>query len=449
MPRDPLADLPTAEEAEREVIGACLLDPSAAELVADILRADDFAVPRHRLLWGAIEGLVRRGEPITLPALLEELTAAGTLERSGGAPAISELAASVATAANVEYHARLVREASVRRQMIEAARRIVEVARDQGLELDAAVTRAEELLWQATRIAEIGSGPAHWGPVIGEALEDLVHPERRRPPVQTGIPMLDTLTGGLHPGELTVVAARPSMGKSALLQQVVEREAQRGPVVFFSAEMGPAYVAQRALAAESGVPSVLLQNGALTDEEISRLAAAGSRLMARQVYLDTTSSLTTFDILARTRRLAAKLGRLRLVAVDYLQFLADAAERGQTRDELVGGMTRRLKALARELDVPVLLASQLRRAADGRRPTLADLRESGSIEQDADVVLMIWADEAEEQAAQERGDRGIRPRYLEVAKNRQGPVGEVPVFFLEVRQRFQERASRRVEEVPA
>ena len=425
----PQQQLPSADQAEREVLGACLIDPVAAQLVLDVLHGADFGNSKNRWIWEGIEAVARDGDPVDFVTVSDRMDAAHTLARVGGITALSDLASQTVTSANIQYHARMVHEAAARRQMIVAAQRIAALARDTAVDFDAVSTRAEQELWEATRAVDPGAGPEHWGRVVEEELEALGHPEKLRRPVRTGISSLDGILGGLRPGELTIAAARPGVGKSALLQQVVELQAQDGPVAFYSAEMSAPYLVDRSFAANSGVSSLLIRHRSLTDGDLRKLTDTASQLMARSIYLDTTSTLTTYDIVARSRRLAARVGELNLIAIDYLQFLADTGDRGQTRDEVVGGMTRRLKSLSRELNVPVLVASQLRRAADGKRPSLADLRESGSIEQDADVVLMIYGDE-------DRHDGELIPRRIEVAKNRQGPVGGVSVFFDARRQRF-------------
>lgn len=418
-------------DVERSLIASCLADPAVARVLAGELEDADFGSWSNRTIWRCIRDVVAEGREPGVSEVVAKLQERRALDAVGG---LGALLSGIADAlpSQAEGFARLIQRRAAQRRLLEAAERIRELA-EAGGEPDEMASQAEEALWRATR--RRGASVEQWGGALERRVRAIEQGEVRPSDVRSGVAGVDSLLGGFYPGELTVVGARPSMGKSALLQQIAEETARRaGPVYFVSAEMSEVYVADRALVAESGLPSFILRRGTMLDQDRERLRAAAEALKPLPVYLDAGGAVTTWDIATRARRLHAMV-RLHAVCVDYLGFLADGGDRPDaSRVEIVGAMARRLKALATELSVPVIVAHQLNRRPESRRgdrPTLADLRDSGEVEQHADVVLLIGPSEFS-------APSGMRARTIEVAKNRQGAVGVVEALFSPTRMRFQD-----------
>ncbi|MDI3309353.1 MAG: replicative DNA helicase [Acetobacteraceae bacterium] len=433
MARDELASLIDAE-AERSVLGACLLDPAAVWVVEQVLDPGMFGVPAHRLIAEVVLALADRSAPVDLVSVTAELEARGTLSQAGGPAAVADLLGAVATAANVEYHVRIVRELALRRRMAEIGEIMRLRARDRSEDLTEILDTAEQEILGLD--ATPSGGPVLLDDVLQERVASLVA-RRADPPdsIPTGFVDLDNLTGGLQRGALAVLAARPSQGKSLLAQQVAGHAARHGlNVAFFSAEMGRDELADRLAAQWTGIDIVRLRNRQLSDSEWQRLQKASQTHSIGSLWVDDTTPITTREIRARSRRLHARQ-KLDLIVVDYLQFLADQpASRNENRNDVVGRMTRTMKGLARELRAAVLLISQLSRAPErraSRRPALADLRDSGNIEQDADLVLLLHrptsVDAPDDTVMPEEAAPGLAT--VIVAKARNGPTGEVELRF--------------------
>jgi len=417
-------------EAERAVLGAVLLDKSALAVVLDELSSSDFDATAHRRILDSIIALQDRGQPPDVVLLADELRSRGDLEKVGGPAYLAELMDSSPSAANVAYHARIVKEKAIARGVVEAARRIIEKAHNlNGDGTDALSAFAQREVLTAT---SAGAGPS------GVEIRDLVKQafrsieERRErgdalPGLSTGFATLDASLGGLKKGLFYVFAGRPGMGKTALVLNISRIVAGAGGgVAFFSLEMPGAELSLRLLSSESGIDGHRLSRGLLGPEEWSRNVGAVNTLAKLPLKVDDTGGLPIDRLSARARRIKTESG-LALVVVDYLQ-LVRPSQRWGTREAEVAEVSRCLKALAKELSVPVLAAAQLNRKVEDRadkRPTLADLRESGAIEQDADVIAFLY-----------EGEDDLM--NLDISKHRQGPTGGVSLLFDRKRTKFLE-----------
>lgn len=413
-------------EAEQSVLGAMLIDPDAIARVAETLREDDFYRDAHRRIFRAILNLWERGEAADLVTVTEELATQGALEDVGGASYVATLASAVPTAANVEYYARIVEEKALLRQLINVATRIVARGYEASEDIHVLLDEAEQAIFQ---IAQRRSTQGYWAikDILMDTFERIEHLYAHKGGV-TGVPTgyreLDEILSGLQPSELIVLAARPSQGKSTLSLGFARNAAiqHRIPVAFFSLEMGREQLAQRLLCAEAQVDSQRLRTGFLTDQDWPKLSHALGRLSEAPIFIDDTPAIGIMELRAKARRMKSEHG-IGLIVVDYLQ-LMQIRGRVESRQQEVSEISRSLKALARELKVPVVACSQLSRAVEqreGRRPQLSDLRESGAIEQDADVVLFIHfpPDQENKNLAE-----------IIVAKQRNGPTGSVELVFL-------------------
>ncbi|NPV06340.1 MAG: replicative DNA helicase [Anaerolineae bacterium] len=421
---------PQNVEAEQSVLGSILIDPDAIIRVAPFLRPDDFYREAHAIIYAAILALHERREPADFVTLSDELERRGQLDQVGGAAYLTTLLNSVPTAIHIEHYAHIVERNSTLRRLIDAASRIAGLAYDsEEADANEVVDRAEQILFSISErrlsrelvpiqevlrayYERIGYLYAHQGEMIG---------------VPSGFAKLDRLLGGMQRSDLLILAARPGVGKTSLLLGIAAAAARRfrQRVAIFSLEMSNEQIVQRLVAADTGIESQRLRTGRLTAEEWPRLEHSVSSLAGLSVFMDDTPALTTSEFRTKCRRLAAEHG-VDLITVDYLQ-LMQGDHRTENRVQEISAISRTLKQVARELNVPVLAASQLSRAVESRhdkRPMLSDLRDSGSIEQDADVVMFIYRDEMYNPDTDQ-------PNIAEliVAKHRNGPTGTVPLFF--------------------
>ncbi len=448
---------PYSEEAEEAVIAAMMIDTSAIDRAGEIVKDVSFYRPGHRRIFRAMIGLNERGSIVDALTLADELARRGELAESGGKEYIGYLVDRVPTSANVEHHARIVRDKAILRRLIEAGtsivgeafegriqtadllddaeRKIFEISQDQGGQ---EFVRLKELLWPAM-----------------EHIEELQRREDKLTGVPSGFNDLDAMTLGFQPGDLVIIAARPSMGKTAFVLNIAQYAAieRKSKVAFFSIEMSKESLVQRLLAAEALVDSQGMRRPkGLRDDEIARLARAAGVLINAPIYIDDSAAMTVLEMRSKARRLKADIG-LDCIVVDYLQLISSSSS-FENRVQEISHISRSLKALAKELQVPVLALSQLSRApeqrsgADKGRPQLSDLRDSGAIEQDADVVLGIYRPE---QYA-ERDERGM-PRDKDgnsieghaeiiVLKQRNGPTGQVKLHFDKQYTRFRNVSNR-------
>ena len=432
---------PQSLEAERSVLGAMLVSDSAVSPVIDEvkLKAEDFYLDRHRLIFACLYDLYGRSSPTDELSVIEALKTRGDLEKAGDRHYVSELAASVAAVGNAAHHARIVQENSLLRRLIGAGQQIQEWVRDRDGEPRQLAEDAERLLFEVAHEEQAGDFRR-----INEILHDEVDRLEKLSTSElelTGTPSgfrdIDAITGGFQPGNLIVIAARPAMGKSAWVANIAENVAvnDKRPVAFFSLEMSEVELAQRFIACRARISGDALRKGKVKNDW-PKVIRAANELEEAPLWFDDSSDLGILDLRAKARRLHAQSqseGGLGLVIVDYLQLMrADDGNRNANRVEQVGQMSRGLKILARELNVPVIAISQLSRAPEQRhppRPQLSDLRESGQIEQDADVVAFLYREDAYGQRDPDYEPTGLAE--VIIAKHRNGPVGTRRLVFLD------------------
>ena len=439
MSRVPPQDL----EAEKAVLSAILLDNQSLHAVITEVKADDFYHPAHRELYDAMVALKDSNEPVDLHTLSDYLNTRKTLDAIGGPVFLAEIADYESTAANVVHHARIVRDKSVKRSVIATASEIAEAGYDQTHRADRLLDHAE------SRIFEISQARAQATfRSLHEEMQDtfdyvemLMNRGGELTGLATGFKDLDELTGGLQRGELVIIAARPSVGKTALALNIARNAAvdHGAKVAVFSLEMTTRALVLRLLAAEAAIDFATFRRGHIATNDYTRLSQAAGRLGNAPIWIDDSGALTVLEMKAKSRRLKAERG-LDLVVVDYLQ-LAHGDTGFERREQEISEISRSLKALAKELDIPVMALSQLNRgpelrSGEDRRPKLADLRESGAIEQDADVIGFIYRDVVYNRDADER------EAELIVAKQRNGPTGIVKLDFEGRFARFGDRSTR-------
>ena len=417
-------------EAEESVLGAIMLDSEAANIVLERLHDEDFYKPAHQVIFSAVAALFDANEPIDAITVSDRLRRTGDLERLGGIGYLTALLDSVPTTSNVDYYASIVEETALRRRLMRAGARIGELATRTADPIEDVVDQAEQTVF-AVAERRVGDGLAPIDPLLSTTLERAEEMHARGSEVTglaTGFRDLDRKLAGLQPANLVVVAARPSMGKSALALNIVHNVAVAGtPVAVFTLEMSREEVVQRLLCAHARVDSQKLRTGELNQTQWTKLTMAAGTLYKTPIFVDDSASLTVTEIRAKCRRLTRQHG-LGLVVVDYMQ-LMHSTGRSENRQQEIAEISRALKTLARELHVPIIAVSQLNRSLETRedkRPRLGDLRESGAIEQDADVVMFIYRHEYYHPEAQET--RGIAE--VNVAKHRAGAIGPVDMTFL-------------------
>ena len=430
---------PQSLESERALLGALLLKPDVLHDVADSVRPESFYAEKHRIIYEAMRELSERGEPIDLLSLSERLTGNGNLERIGGRAYLAELVGSAPAPGNYAHYADLVSRKHVMRSLIDASYEITESAYDEGNDIVHTLDEAEK------KIMAIGNASAsHKFIAISEKLADawdrIEEMSKNKDTIRgipTGFPTLDNLLSGLHKSDLIILAARPSMGKTSLALDIARNTAVRHdvPVGIFSLEMSSEQIVDRMLSAESYVDSWKMRTGAITKEDdFAKIRDALENLSKAPIYIDDKPAQNILSMRAVARRLKRERG-IGLIIVDYLQLMVPPSNRAS--DNLVQQVTeisRSLKNLARELDVPVLALSQLSRAVESRggRPRLSDLRDSGSIEQDADVVMFIHREDKYKDASEKTNIAEIL-----IEKHRNGETGKVDLFFNEKKATFQ------------
>lgn len=429
-------------EAEQSVLGAILLDNAAMAKAMEILTEDDFYRTAHKKIYVAMLELSERGEVIDQITLTEHLKARGELEAVGGSAYLAELVQIVPTAANVKYHSKIVREKALLRGLISTSTEIVSRGYDGASSAEDLLDFAERSVFSLAQ-GKLGRSFTQLSHVIKESL-DLVDRLSKRQAKVTGVPTgfydLDELTAGLQPSDLIVIAGRPSMGKTSLALGIAQHAAVHHRVVvgIFSLEMSKAQLVLRMLSSEARVDSHLLRTGRLQKEDWWRLAEAAGRLEQAPIFIDDTGSLTVQQMRGKARRLKAEHG-LDLLMVDYLQLMQGRSD-AESRQQEISDISRSLKALAKELNVPVVALSQLSRAVESRKPPipmLADLRESGAIEQDADIVMFIYRDDVYDPNSEKKGIADIL-----VKKHRNGPTGDVQLFFHDKYAKFESLETR-------
>jgi replicative DNA helicase len=430
---------PHSVEAEQSLLGALLIDNQAFDRIADLVSGEDFYRDDHRRIWRHVQKLLENSRPADVVTVAESIDASDDKDKTGGPAYLAALAQNTPSSLNVRRYAELVRERAIQRRLAHVATEIAESAlAPSGKEVNQLLDEAESKIFQ---IAENGArkdqGLLGIKPILAKVYERIDHLHNQENPsdvtgVPTGFTDLDIRTAGLQPGDLIIVAGRPSMGKTAFAINIAEHVAMHPsvslPVAIFSMEMSSSQLAMRMLSSLGKVDAHKLRTGRLNDEEWSQLTDAMGRLHEAKIHVDETPALNALEVRARARRLKREYSKLGLVVVDYLQLMSSTSQ-GENRATEISEISRSLKALAKELEVPVIALSQLSRAVEqrnDRRPMMSDLRESGAIEQDADVILFIYRDEVYFPDKEEAKGRA----EVIIGKQRNGPIGRVDLTFM-------------------
>ena len=422
---------PHSIEAEQSVLGGLMINNEAWFDLVEIAGAADFYRPQHQIIFEAMMDLANNDEPLDAVTVSERLRSQGLLEKAGDVGYLAELAESTPGATNVLAYARIVRERSMMRQLIGAANKISDAAfTPEGRDADALVEMAEQTVFEIAENRGNDGGPEKVAPLLTRAVEKvefLFNSKGAITGVATGFADLDKKTAGLQKSDLVIVAARPSMGKTAFSVNIVEHAVmQGGAVLVFSMEMPSEQIVMRMLSSLGRIDQTRLRTGELQDDDWSSFTSAVSLLRDKRLFVDDTPALTPGEVRARARRVMREAGGLDLIVIDYLQLMR-TAERSESRTGEISEISRSLKALAKEMRCPVIALSQLNRALEQRpdkRPLMSDLRESGAIEQDADVILFIYRDEVYHE---DTDDKGIAE--IIIGKQRNGPIGKVRLQF--------------------
>ncbi len=435
--RTPPADL----DAERAVLGAMLLSKDAIADVLESLREEDFYRPAHASVYAAILDLYGKGEPADVVMVAGELTRSGEIARVGGGGYLYELASAVPTAANASYYARIVHERAILRRMVSAGTRIVQMGYAGEGEVYDLVDRAQAEVFDLTnsrRGEDYLSLREVFDPTLSE-MEAIANRDGQMVGVPTGFADLDALTNGLHPGQLVIIAARPAIGKSTLgLDLARAASVHHGLTsVIFSLEMSRTEIVMRLMSAEAQIPLSRMRSGTMADTDWQKLMRKSGSIVDAPLFIDDSPNMSMMEIRAKCRRLKQKHD-LRLVVLDYLQLMS-SGKRVESRQQEVAEFSRALKLLAKELEVPVVAISQLNRGPEQRtdkKPMMSDLRESGSLEQDADVIILLNREDAREKESARQGEADFI-----VAKHRNGPTGTIVVAFQGHYSRFVDMAN--------
>jgi replicative DNA helicase len=436
-------------DAERAVIGAMLVSESAVAAVAERLDAEDFYSEVHRIIYAAMMRLYSRGDPIDQLTLTNELRSVNEFERIGGRPYVFQIVESVPTAANAGRYADIVRGKALLRAVIDVGSRITEDAFREPENVSEALDSAEQLIYGVSNktLREHLAPIKDLAPGTLEMIQRLYEQEGEVTGVETGFEDLDRLTTGFHKSDLVILAARPAMGKTAMALNAIWHASgeKKMPVAIFSLEMSKEQLVQRLISQTTRIPAQALRSGNVKAEDWPKLVRGVAEVARAPIWIDDTAGVTLMEIRAKVRRLSSQLNAagerpLALVVVDYLQLMIGQGNRQENRQQEIAEISRGLKVLARDLDVPVLAIAQLSRAVEARhdkRPLLSDLRDSGAIEQDADMVMFLYRDEYYNS---ESDDKGIAE--VIVGKHRNGPTGKVQLAWLEQYTKFASLARR-------
>src|SRR5215208_6316330 len=436
-------------DAERAVIGAMLVSEAAVSVVGEMLAAEDFYSETHRVLYGAMMRLYSRGEPIDQLTLSDELRSVGEFDRIGGRQYVFRLVESVPTAANAARYAEIVRGKALLRAVIDAGSRIQQEAFSEPEDVTQALDAAEQLIYGVSnrQLKEHLAPVSELAPNTLEMIQRLYEQEGEVTGVESGFEDLDQKTTGFHKSDLVILAARPAMGKTAMALNVIwHAAAVKGlPVAIFSLEMSKEQLVQRLISQTTRIKTQDLRSGNVKAEDWPKLVRGVAEVSRAPIWIDDSAGVTLMEMRAKVRRLASRLSAqaelpLSLVVVDYLQLMVGSGARSENRQQEVAEISRGLKILARDLDVPVLAIAQLSRAVEQRhdkRPLLSDLRDSGAIEQDADMVMFLYRDEYYNS---DSDDKGIAE--VIIGKHRNGPTGKVQLAWMEQYTKFASLARR-------
>ncbi len=438
---DELRKVPPQQlEAEQSLLGGILLDNAGLPSAMETLTGDEFYRDAHRIIFRVIQELFERNEPVDLVTVVSLLSEKNKLEAVGGATYLASLVESVPSATNVPAYAKIVNEKALLRRLIQAANEINSWCYGGGKNVEEILDHAESVIFAITE-NRLRSSYSSIKDIVKKSIESIERFQEHREMV-TGVPShftdLDKLTAGFQPSDLIIVAARPSMGKTAFALNIARNAALASgvPVGFFSLEMSREQLAMRLLCSEGRVDSHKIRTGFLSQQECGKLLSAAGIFMEAPIFIDDTPSISTLELRAKARRMKADRG-LGLVVVDYLQLMR-GRESSERREQEISDISRTLKGLAKELNVPVIALSQLNRKVEERnnkRPLMSDLRESGAIEQDADVIAFIYRDEVYNPTTPDKGIAEII-----IGKQRNGPTGEVKLAFIDAYTRFENLA---------
>jgi len=429
-------------DAEAALLGSMLIDHSVIPQAIEMLDEGSFYKDSHRNIYAALIRLFDENKGVDLVTIIEELKKTGSLDSVGGPSYLTSLASGVPTSANFIHYANIVKQKRMLRNLINAATQIVTSAYDPGQDIDSVVDKAEQLIFDVSQ-KKVSNRFSSLREVIKSSIETIDNLYQRKENITglaTGFRDLDIKTAGLQPSDLIIVAGRPSMGKSALASCIVEHVGviEKKAVAFFSLEMSKEQLVQRMLCSHARVDAQKVRTGFLSQADWPRLVSAAGKLSEAPIYIDDTPGITVLELRAKARRLKSQFD-IKMIVLDYLQ-LMQGPSRSENRQQEISEISRSLKALARELNVPLIAISQLSRAVEQRadhKPQLSDLRESGAIEQDADVVMLIVREEIYNPTEENKGVAD-----LIVAKQRNGPIGSMKLAFLGEYTRFDNLAAR-------
>lgn len=422
---------PHDTEAEQAVIGSMLTDKEAIISAIEILKEEDFYREDNRIIYHAILNLYNRAEPVDIITLKAELSSLGQLDAVGGIEFLATLPDKVPTTANVEKYIKIVEEKSILRNLLKTANEIIQLGYDETQDVDMIMDQAEKKIFNTIQ-SRNQKGYSSMKDILVDTfteLEQLYNQKQHITGVPTGFADLDYKTAGLHNSDLILVAARPAMGKSAFALNIASYAATRAkiPVMIFSLEMSKEQMANRILCSEAMVDSNKVRTGKIDDDEWTKLAEASGELSEAQIFIDDTPGISIMEIRAKCRKLKLEKN-IGLVVIDYLQLVQGSGKRGSSREQEIAEISRSLKILAKEINVPVIALSQLSRAPEQRpdhRPMLSDLRESGSIEQDADIVMFLYRDDYYNEDSEKKNIAEVI-----LAKHRSGSTGTVELLWL-------------------
>ena len=436
---------PQALDVERAVLGALMVDKDAFTVVSELLQPETFYESRHQKIYSAIQALNVHEEPVDIMTVAQQLGKDGTLEEVGGPAYVVDLSAQVASSAHIEYHAKILKQKFLARQLIHFASVIENDAFDETVDVDDLMQRAETSLYELSQKNMI-QDYQHIDPILQEAHRILMKASQNTgglTGVPTGYHKLDDMTSGWQPSDLVIIAGRPAMGKTSFALSLLKNVAvdYQQPVAFFSLEMNSVQLVNRLISNVCEIPGTKILNGQLTPDEWERFDTNIRKLEGAPVYIDDTPGLSVFELRTKARRLARE-HQIKLLMIDYLQLMNANGMRFGSRQEEVSHISRSLKGLAKELNIPVIALSQLNRTVenrdgpDGKKPQLSDLRESGAIEQDADMVLFVHRPEYYRILTDDKGNDLRGKAEIIIAKHRKGATGDVLLKFMGEYTRF-------------
>lgn len=436
--------LPASLEAEEAIVGAMLLDKEVISDITEIITEDDFSNPQLKEIFASIIDLFEEGKPIDVVTVAERLKERGSYDVVGGSEYLTNLVINTPTTANATYYAKIIEEKSLLRKLINSSYKIIEKCQSQNERIEEIVDFAEKTIFNVIQNKN-SKDFSHLKEILIETynkIEELYLKKSHIIGVPTGFSELDKITAGFQPSDLILIAARPAMGKTSFALNIVQHAALRAgvPVAIFSLEMSKEQLVTRMICSEAMIDSHKLRTGNLEDEEWKKFAKALALLSNAPIYIDDTPAITAAEMRAKCRRLKLKEKGLGLVMIDYLQLMS-ARGRFESKQQEIAEISRSLKALARELNVPVIALSQLSRAPETRadhRPILSDLRESGAIEQDADIVAFLYRDEYYNPDTDKK-----HIAELIIAKHRNGPTGTIELLFLDKHTKFKDLEKNR------